>query len=44
MTADRPDDARGWISLAMPGRLMRSLRVFREWFANLSYAMIPVLD
>ena len=35
---------RGWISLAMPGRLMRSLQMFGEWFANLSYAMIPVLD
>jgi hypothetical protein len=44
MTADRPDDARGWSSLAMPGRLIRSLQAFREWSANLSYAMLPVLD
>jgi hypothetical protein len=41
-TADRPDDARGGINLATGSRLMRS-QVFRQWLANRSYAMLPVL-
>ena len=36
MTTNRPDE-QAWISLAVPGRLMGSLQVFRKWSANLSY-------